>query len=132
MRVLIVDDDAVIRKFLEMILSPYGDCDQAEDGQEAVDAFQLGWEEKKPYDLISLDIMMPNKDGHEALKEIRSIEKTMGISDEDGVSVIMVTALSDVRHVIEAYHRGNASSYLVKPIDKGKLLQEIRDLGLIN
>ncbi len=132
MKILIVDDDNVIRKLLEKMLSPYGACDLAEDGQEAVDAFIQSWEEKKPYDLISLDIMMPNKDGHEALKEIRSVEREMGINDEEIVPVIMVTALSDVRNVIEAYHQGNASSYLIKPIDKEKLLQEIRDLGLID
>ncbi len=47
------------------------------------------------------------------------------------VKVIMVTALDDPKNVFEALYQGGATSYIVKPIDKEKLLDEIRDFGLI-
>ncbi|HAO23342.1 MAG: two-component system response regulator [Desulfobacteraceae bacterium IS3] len=131
MRALIAEDDFIARKYLKEILSPYGDCDVVVDGQEAVQAFRLAWDEKKPYDLICLDIMMPNMDGHQALKEIREIERTIGIKGSSEVKVIMVTALGDPKNVFEAYYKGGATSYIVKPVDRAKLIEEVRSFCLI-
>ncbi len=131
MKVLIVEDEFVSRKILKDILSPYGDCDVVVDGDEGVQAFKLAWEEFSPYDLVVMDIMMPNTDGQEALKQIREIEKGIGIEGPKEVKVIMVTALDDPKNVFEALYQGGATSYIVKPIDKEKLLDEIRDFGLI-
>jgi len=131
MRALIAEDDFIARKYLKEILSPYGDCDIVVDGQEAVQAFRLAWDEKKPYDLICLDIMMPNMDGHQALKEIREMERTIGIKGSSEVKVIMITALGEPKNVCEAYYKGGATSYIVKPVDRAKLIEEIRSFRLI-
>ena len=80
MKYLIVEDDFAARRLLQRYLSNYGDCDIAVDGNEAVEAFRQAVDEKEPYDLICLDIMMPNMDGHEALKVIRQIESEHGIT----------------------------------------------------
>ncbi len=130
MRILIVEDDFTARRLLKDILSPYGDCDIVVDGNEAVQAFRLAYQEKYPYSLICLDIMMPNVDGYEALKQIRAMEKETGIKGSEEVKVIMVTALDDPKTVIRIYKEG-ATSYIVKPIEKAKLLKEIRSLGLM-
>jgi len=130
-KILIVEDDFIVRRILKDILSPYGDCDIVVDGDEAIQAFRLAWEEKEPYDLICLDIMMPKLDGQEALRQIREMEKEIGIQGSAEVKVIMVTALDDPKNVVEAYYRGGATSYIVKPIVKVRLLDEIRSFGLI-
>ena len=131
MKILIAEDDFIARRILKDILSPYGDCDIVIDGDEAIQAFRLAWEENRPYDLICMDIMMPDVDGQEALKKIREMEKQRGIKVLSEVKVIMVTALGDPKTVIESFYKGGATSYIVKPINKQKLLQEIRNLGLI-
>ncbi|MEZ4527246.1 MAG: response regulator [Desulfobacterales bacterium] len=131
MKILIAEDDFISRRILKEILSPYGDCDVVVDGEEAVQAFQMAIEEKKPYDLICMDIMMPNTDGHEALKRIRETEKAEGIRGSAEVKVIMVTALDDPKTVFQAFYKGGATSYIVKPIDQKKVTGEIRSLGLI-
>ncbi len=130
MRVLIAEDDFVARRILGDILSPHGDCDVVVDGDEAVQAFRLAREERRGYDLICMDIMMPNMDGQEALRQIRDIEKENGIKESDGVKVLMVTALGDPGSVFNAY-KGGADSYVVKPISKTSILKELRKLGLI-
>ncbi len=79
MKMLIVEDEFLIRKIMQKILSHYGDCDIAVDGEEAVDAFRMAWEEKAPYDLICMDIMMPNINGQEALRKIREIERELAV-----------------------------------------------------
>jgi two-component system chemotaxis response regulator CheY len=129
MKTLIVEDDFASRRIVQKILSPYGECDMAVDGHEAIEAFRLAADEGKQYDLICMDIMMPNMDGQEALTEIRRIEKEMGISSKDEVKVIMTTALDDPKNVVSSLKDG-ATSYIVKPVSKQALLEEVRKLGL--
>ena len=131
MKILVAEDDFIARRILKDILSPLGDCDIVVDGEEAVQAFRLAIEDQMPYDLICLDIMMPNLDGREALKQIRKIETQQGIKPFDEVKVIMITALGDPKTVVEAFYKGGATSYIVKPIEKIKLLTEIRQMGLM-
>ena len=131
MRVLIVEDQTTSTELLKRTLSPYGHCDVAIDGKEAIEAFYLAWEEDQPYDLICLDIIMPEMDGREVLKAIRKKEKEMGIRGLDGVTVIMTTVLADSENIMGAFRDG-CEAYIVKPIDEQKLLQQVRDLGLIS
>ena len=131
MKILIVDDDFMIRRILKDILSPFGDCDVVTDGSEALQAFRLAWEENAPYDLICMDIMMPDMDGQQSLREIRALEEKLEIEQTDEVKVVMVSALDDPKNVVQAFSKGGATSYIVKPIEKEKLLSEIRRLGLI-
>ncbi len=131
MRVLVVEDDFTSRKVLQKILSPFGEVDIAVNGLEAVEAFESALGDKRPYDLICMDIMMPEMDGQEALKKIRAVEKSQNIRPSDEVKVIMTTALDDPKHVVEAYYKGGAPSYVPKPIDKHMLLHLLKNLSLI-
>ena len=131
MRVLIVEDDFTSRKLMQTILSPYGECDTAVNGREAVEAFQNALNSAKPYDLVCMDIMMPEMDGQEALKQIRAIERSMGVRASDEVKVVMTTALDDPKNVVEAYYKGGATSYIPKPIDRQLFIHLLRNLGLI-
>ncbi|RNC71024.1 MAG: response regulator [Desulfuromonadales bacterium] len=131
MKTLIVEDDFISRKIMKELITPLGECDIAIDGTEAVKAFRLAHEEKRPYDLICMDIMMPNMDGHEALEQIREMERQLGVGGALEVKVIMTTALDDPKNVVEAFYKGGATSYLVKPITRQKLMKEIRSHGLI-
>ncbi len=131
MRTLVAEDEFTSRKLLQTILSGYGDCDIAIDGEEAIAAFQSASEQGEPYDLICMDIMMPKLDGHEALARIRGIEKERDVPAERSAKVIMTTALGDPKNVVRALYREGAGAYLVKPIVKQKLLEELRVMGLI-
>ncbi len=130
MKALIVEDDLTSRILLQRILAPHGICDVATDGVEALKAFRLAWQEGAPYDLICLDIMMPNMDGQEVLREIRSFEKKKGIDGLSGVKIIMTTAASDSKNILGAF-RKQCEAYLVKPILKAKLVSQIHALGLL-
>ncbi len=130
MRCLIVEDDFGSRRLLQAMLREYGSRDVVVDGQEAIDAFRLAWEENNPYDLVFLDIMMPNVDGQEALKRIRATEKDIGIPDRDRAKVVMTTALGDPENVVQAYYKGGADGYVVKPIKRESLVSELEKLGV--
>lgn len=131
MRILIAEDDFLGRRLMQFYLSEYGSCDIAVNGTEAVELFKLGFDEGKPYDLICLDIMMPLMDGQTALKFIRDHEKVMGIQGSQGAKIIMTTALDDFDNIKNAFTE-QCEAYLVKPIEKDKIVETLRKLDLLN
>jgi two-component system chemotaxis response regulator CheY len=132
MKILIVEDHFINRYVLQKMLLKYGDCDITVNGKEAVDAYSIALEEGAPYDLIFMDIMMPEMDGREALKLIREKEKESGIKADNESKIIMVTALDTPKEVINAYYHGGCTNYMVKPIDQKKLDAVIKELNLTN
>lgn len=131
MRILIAEDDFISRTIMKKYLGHYGECDVAIDGEEAIALFRMALDEGRPYGLITLDIMMPKVDGQSVLKEIRNIEDSKKIFGNDGVKVIMTTALSDKGNVLNAF-RSQCEAYLIKPIDKNKIIEELKKLNLIS
>lgn len=130
MKILIVEDDFTSRLLLQEILKHYGTCHIAVNGQEAVEAARAARQADEPYDLICLDIMMPELDGQGALRQIRDDEEAQGVISTQGAKIMMVTALSDIKNVHAAY--GNlCDGYLPKPIHKAELIKELRQLKLI-
>lgn len=130
MRVLIVEDDLTSRRLLQSVLSPYGQCDFAVNGREALESYKLAMEGGEPYGLVCLDIMMPELDGHEVLRQIRQLETVKNIPQNQVTKVIVTSSLGDSTNVIGAFQEG-CEAYLEKPIETEKLLNQLGKLGLI-
>ena len=111
-RVLVVDDEASIRRILETRLKMVGyDVVTAEDGEEAVEVYN-----KTAPDLVILDVMMPKMDGYGVTREIRRT------SD---VPIIILTALGDVSERITGLELG-ADDYVIKPFSPKELIARIK------
>lgn len=111
--ILVVDDNP---KFLKDALPMYGyDVTVAEDG---IEALKILSDEKNSFDLVLLDVMMPNMDGWDTLKAIRKNPKTQYIP------VIMITAVSEDQKVVSGLKIG-ADDYIVKPFILPNLLARI-------
>jgi len=131
MRILIVDDDQNSARLLATMMRPFGECDLATDGRQAIDNVKVAYREDDPYDLICLDIMMPNIDGQRALQAIREYEEKRKVPFGRATKIMMVTALSDTYNMIKAFvHLCDA--YIAKPIEKKELIEKLEQLGLIN
>lgn len=131
MKSLIVEDDFTTRKLMQIYLEELGECFVAVNGKEAIDAFSEALDGSQPYDLICLDIMMPEMDGMEALKNIRKIEEEYRkVTELSAVKVIMTTAKDQSMDVFGAFNIG-CEAYMIKPIRKSDLFDEIAKLGLI-
>lgn len=111
--VLVVDDAAFMRMMLKDILTKWGYdvVGEAADGNEAVAKYN----ELKP-DLVTLDITMPNKDGLQALKEIRA--------NDPNATCIMCSAMGQQAMVIDAIQAG-AKDFVVKPFQPDRVLESI-------
>jgi OmpR family response regulator RpaB len=113
-KILVVDDEASIRRILETRLSMIGyDVVTAADGEEALDTFR-----KAEPDLVVLDVMMPKLDGYGVCQELRK---------ESDVPIIMLTALGDVADRITGLELG-ADDYVVKPFSPKELEARIRSV----
>ena len=130
MKTLIVEDDFTSRLLLQEILKHYGPVHIAVNGREAVEAATAAVEAGEPYDLLCLDIMMPEMDGYEALKRIRAFEEARGLLLSDGSTVFMTTALDKMKDISQAF-QGLCNAYLIKPINKSKLLEYLHEFQLI-
>jgi two-component system chemotaxis response regulator CheY len=131
MKTLIVEDEFIIRRLLQDILSSYGPVHVAVNGKEAIEAVSDAIKAGDPYNLICMDIIMPEIDGQKALKQIREQEEARGILLSMGVKIVMITALSDREHIYSSFY-DLCDAYLMKPIQKNKLLETLRKLELIS
>jgi two-component system, chemotaxis family, chemotaxis protein CheY len=129
MKTLIVEDDFTSRLVLQGLLGRYGECHVAVNGKEAVEACADALITGKPYQLVCLDIMMPEMDGLAALKQIRADEERVGILSTSGAKIVMTTALGDLKNIMKAYD-GLCDAYLTKPIDGERLHQTLDKLSL--
>ena len=127
-RVLIAEDDMVGRNLVERFLGGHATCRMAVDGLEAIGLFAESIQGKDPYDLIFLDIMMPQLDGLKVLKAIRDMEARKRIPEKDRIKAIMITALNDQKTVMESYELG-CVGFAWKPIDLKKLSNVLREIG---
>ena len=130
MRVLIVEDDFIGSRLLKKFLEADCFCHLAFDGREAIEAFEAALKEQKPYDLLFLYIMMPEVNGIDVLKTIRRMEEEKGIQPDHGVKVIMTTAMNDADVIMESFN-ARCDGYIVKPVRKEKLFEEIESLGFL-
>jgi len=132
MKSLIVEDEFTSRMQIKYFLEEFGYCDIAINGLEAIEAFKMAIKLNKPYDLICLDIKLPEKDGHMVLKEIRKMEEEMeGPQSGKTTKIFMTTAMGDIKNVNDAYYH-LCDEYLVKPIEKGKLVEKLIEHHLIS
>ncbi len=111
-RILVIDDEPDIRESLEALLA--GENYHVDLAPNAAEGQRLL--ESSPYDLVLLDLMMPDKSGMQVLEEVR-------VRDQD-TPIFMITAYGSVQVAVDALKRG-ANDYFPKPWDNEKLLIEI-------
>lgn len=129
-RTLIADDDFTSRLMLQESVKSYGAVHIAANGREAVDAVRMAIEASQPYDLICLDIVMPEMDGQQALREIRALEQAKGVSRSGRATIIMVSSLADEANITTARDH-DCDHFLVKPLDRTRLRDALRRSNLI-
>jgi signal transduction histidine kinase/AmiR/NasT family two-component response regulator len=117
LRILAAEDNPVNRLILQALLEPLGaDMTLAENGREAVEAFRTG-----RFDVILMDIQMPELNGIEAAAQIRAMEDASGAPR---TPIIALTA-NVMRHQIDEYRSAGMDDFVAKPIEASALVHAI-------
>jgi CheY-like chemotaxis protein len=129
MKILIVDDELVSRKKMEKILQHYGVCHAVDNGRAAIDAYTQALMNREPFDLVTLDVSMPDMGGTEVLSTIRIYERNNSIPKEKRVKILMVTSHADHETVITSIAAG-CDDYIKKPFSLVHVFQKLTKMGL--
>ena len=128
MRCLVAEDDATNRALLKSFLARYGSCQIASDGKEAVLAVEEACKSRQYFDLICMDLQMPEMVGHEAIRAIRKLENLAGVSKP--AIIIVTTSHTDPESISQAL-LSRCDGYLAKPIHTANLVAELKRHGLV-
>lgn len=127
-RILIVEDEYISSVVATKMLSHFGRCESVRDGKEAIIAFTLALEEGKSFDLVFLDIQLPDVDGQRLLQLFKKIEEERHLRFPDASKSVMLTNSNNSQTILSSFKEG-CEAYLVKPLDKGKLNHTLAKLG---
>lgn len=132
-KVLIVDDSDLQADIMASILEDVGitDITKAINGLDALEHFKEALQSGDAYSLVFLDIVMPEMDGQEALKQMRALEKEAGVGGNDKTTIIMTTSLSSPADMITALIEGDCTDYVVKPVAESILKAMLVKYGML-
>ena len=118
MKVLIVDDSPFVRYLLKTIFEKAGHrvCAEAVTGEQAIECYK----EHRP-DLITMDVIMPDMNGIDAVKAIRKINRK--------AKILIVSAMGQ-RTIIEGAMKAGAVDYVIKPFPAARILEALERAGL--
>lgn len=130
MRILVVDDDFISRTQIKALMTVYGDCDIAPNGEVALLMLKDAFENQIPYGLVTMDVDMPNLKGQEVVRLIRDMEESIGIAADQQTKIVMVTVKNKVKDVSAAY-KENCSGYIVKPATAQNIKEVLISVGIL-
>ena len=128
MKALIVDDSPVESLFLSVFLEDIAIADSVNNGKDAIKMIRQAISCGEPYDLVCLDIIMPDMDGHQTLKKIREMEKQEEVKH---AKIFMITSCDSPDQMIEAIGEDGCDDYIVKPVISDSLNKLMVKHGLM-
>lgn len=130
-RVLIVDDSRYQRYLVLQALADLFTAEEAADGRQALERFQAALEAGEPFDLVVMDILMPELSGHDALAGIRRLEEEAGVPEDRRTPAVMLSSLDDPANMLRAQFESGAQAYVTKPFTPKTLLEALASLSLV-
>ena len=127
MRFLIAEDNKQDRGLLEKMLCGYGEYDIAGNGQQAFQMFKTACQQGNPYDLIFLDIIMPEIEGDQVLVMIREWEKN-NLEEDTPVQIVMATSKTDADTIFASYDQ-KCQHFIMKPYMKFDIEEVMAKMG---
>ena len=128
LRFLVIEDDPTVAGLLGYILRQHGDCELRETGESGTAAFREAWERDAPFDLIILDLFLPDLHGDAILKEIRAFESERGLLDARSRSIVLInTASTDLNQMRQSLEQ-EPDGYLIKPIRVELIVDKVAEL----
>ncbi len=127
MRSLVIDDEFVALSKMVHLLKPFGQCDAATNGQQALQMFTDALHDACPYHLVTIDINMLDISGITLLGQLQAKDRAQG---GRRAKKIIISAVSTSSNVLAAA-TGECDGFLVKPVRRTALLDKLAELGLL-
>ena len=128
-KILIAEDEYISQKKLRGILEKVGHCDLVADGVSAIEAFKAQLCQGEPYDLVTLDIQMPNLNGHVVAQEIRSLEEEVNLGKN--ALVLVISQMDNVDDITTAFFEDGVDGFIGKPFSSEKIYHELAARGIM-
>lgn len=128
MKILIAEDQAIIREMMVKMLTGIGHIESFDTGRKALQAFEQAFKDSDPFELMILDVSMPGMSGIDLLKSVRAFEARYKVIKAAQVKVLMMTSYADKETVIACYLAG-CNDYAVKPFNSRVVIEKIRKMG---
>jgi two-component system, chemotaxis family, chemotaxis protein CheY len=130
MKFLIADDNELHRELITDTVKDHGMYHIVSDGNEAIKTFTASLDKKDSFSAIFIKSKIGSQDGPHALRKIREIEQENGLELNKEIPIIM-TVMDDEEQISETYLRGNSTTFILKPLTKDKIVEELTLFGLI-
>lgn len=129
-KALIVEDVLIIQRLLEHILGDKAECIAVTDGKSAVQRFSQEYFNGVPFNLVCLDIFLPEMNGLDVLSYIRNFESEIKLKEDERSKIVMVTSVSSANTIKQAREKG-CNGYIIKPFSIEDVQEELSRLDLI-
>jgi two-component system chemotaxis response regulator CheY len=126
MRALIIEDDPTAQLVLKSILCNFADVTECTNGIEGLQAFYTALKGNTGFDLVCLDIGLPDVQGNDLLRLFRQAE----VEKSTKQSVVLVMSACKEDRVIQEMLTLGANAYVLKPVNRVNLIVQLRGLGL--
>jgi two-component system chemotaxis response regulator CheY len=128
---LIVDDDEMGRLMLQDFLSEFAPCDCAENGREGLAFFETALTEGNPYDLLCVDLVMPEMNGLALIRKVREIEKTHPFFKNMRTKIFVISASDSPWDKADLLLDNLCEDYIAKPFNRSLLMASLQSNDLI-
>lgn len=131
MKTLVIDDDYSCSNMFKLFFEKYGQCDTFSLGQNGLTAYKEALQTGQFYDLVVIDIILPDINGVDLLNFIRAEEDMNNVSVNFRTKVILTTSLDDdVNRKIESTLTHGLETYYAKSFANGGLREKLIELGI--
>ena len=129
MKILVVDDEITSRMKLQKIMGSIGECRSVENGISALRQFEKALSNNAPYDLVSLDLGLPDSDGLDILVRMRTLENARKIPAANRSKILVITAKSDKETIVSCV-KAKCNGFIGKPFERDVILSQLARIGI--
>ncbi len=130
MRIIIIDDVRLNAEYLARLFLPSAKCDLVNNGEKALIIIKNAIQNNNNYDLICLDLVMPEMDGFEVLKHVRLLENESASQPVKSAKIMITSAVKDHNSVTKAIQLG-CDGYLTKPYTRKNLNIQLENMKIL-
>lgn len=129
MKSLVIDDQVTARMLLKCLLEDLGPVAEGTSATSGISTYRAALRSDKPFDLVCVDLGLPDRNGLEVVREIRAAEAAQGMMPGDGAKVLVITASDDPLHE-DAARGQRVDAFLKKPLSYDVLKDALQRAGV--